>query len=286
MVDFTNLNKTAIHCKTRDEATAFLKECDRQGITWYGGEKATKLDFYSDYKEKTCYHPHCKFISFSGLDYFIENGYKILEFANQPASTLTIPYTGSKAEAHKRLEAEIAKLGGVREVKRAAKVGEYIKLTTCNKFYESCGLTAGGVYLVHRVDSDGDAWVIPNIQNVCVGKGEGCNSSYVVLENYIPAEPAKPKGAKATPERIENARRFAKLLLTECFDREISVVFYVSESGKNVKADLSYGVPYKNKSATAKCTPEDEYNVWIGRAVALCKAVGRELPDWLVGKSE
>ena len=32
--------------------------------------------------------------------------------------------------------------------------------------------------------------------------------------------------------------------------------------------------------------PEDEYNVWIGRAVALCKAVGRELPDWLIGKDD
>ena len=206
--------------------------------------------------------------------------------SNSVDTTLTIPYTGNKPEAHKRLEAEIAKLGGAREVKRAAKVGEYIKPAACNEFYESCGLTAGGVYLVHRVDSDGDAWVIPNIQNVCVGKGEGYSVSYVVLENYIPAEPAKPVGAKATPERIEKARRFAKLLLLDCFDREISVVFYVAESRKTIKADLSYGMPHKNKSATAKCAPEDEYNVWIGRAVALCKAVGRELPDWLVGKDD
>ena len=171
---------------------------------------------------------------------------------------------------------EIGSLGVV-EVKRAAKVGEWIKITCATnscKLYEN-----GNILKVSEEKLSGNTGVdFESFKSFTIRPSE-----YVVLENY---QPSKPVGAKATPERIEKARRFAKLLLLDCFDREISVVFYVTEHSKTIKADLSYGIPHENKSATAKCTPEDEYNVWIGRAVALCKAVGRELPDWLIEKSE
>ena len=42
-------------CKTIEDARAFLKECDEQGITWTGGTKASDMINY-DYPGETCYH--------------------------------------------------------------------------------------------------------------------------------------------------------------------------------------------------------------------------------------
>ncbi len=42
-------------CKTIEDARAFLKECDKQGITWTGGTKASDMVNY-DYPGETCYH--------------------------------------------------------------------------------------------------------------------------------------------------------------------------------------------------------------------------------------
>lgn len=40
-------------------------------------------------------------------------------------------------------------------------------------------------------------------------------------------------------------------------------------------------IEYNGKRFIAKCSPTDKYDVVIGRMVALCKAVGRKLPEWV-----
>lgn len=42
-------------CKTIEDAQAFLKECDKQGITWIDDVKASDVINY-DYLGETCYH--------------------------------------------------------------------------------------------------------------------------------------------------------------------------------------------------------------------------------------
>lgn len=47
--------KLAVHCDTEEKATAFLKECEREGLKWAGGEKATAYSLWGAYKGNSCY---------------------------------------------------------------------------------------------------------------------------------------------------------------------------------------------------------------------------------------
>ena len=68
----------------------------------------------------------------------------------------------------------------------------------------------------------------------------------------------------------------------DCFDKEISVVFYAGNDSE-VSADLTFGNPSGDSSETAICSDHDEYNIWIGRCVALCKALHKPLPAFIMG---
>ena len=43
------------HCETYEDAIAFLEQCDKQGITWGAGGKATKDSRWYDHECQTCY---------------------------------------------------------------------------------------------------------------------------------------------------------------------------------------------------------------------------------------
>ena len=42
-------------------------------------------------------------------------------------------------------------------------------------------------------------------------------------------------------------------------------------------------VHYDCKTYTAYCSEDDEYNLYIGIMIAMCKANGRKVPDWVYG---
>lgn len=112
----------------------------------------------------------------------------------------------------------------------------------------------------------------------------------------LEAEIKRLSGAKATPERVERAKALVGEILLGLIDGGYGnvdcygyAVFngdgpddYIGKS--KIDCVVRSWAGNDKMRATAICTPEDEYNVWIGRAVALCKAVGKKLPDWLIGK--
>jgi hypothetical protein len=148
--------KFAVHCDTEEKAKAFLKECDEQGIKWctntkISDQKETRWDIY---KNNTSY----------GCDSFWSDGGLMFgTFDNIPK----IDYTPSNT---------------IREVKRPAKVGEWIKVVNARN---SFGYYSDGD--IFKVLENGDNW---SPGAAIVGSTDvfpyiGANE-YVVLENYQP----------------------------------------------------------------------------------------------------
>lgn len=153
----------AVHCDTEEKAEAFLKECDEQGIRWADGTSLLVNSKWTEYKTETLYG----FDGEYGLCYGTSWG-----FNNMP----TIDYTPSKP--------------AVKEVKRPAKVGEWIRVT------DAGGHDNGtGVFMVTRLAKCSNGWVYVNWRDIGVIRDD----QYVVLENYQPED--KPLDSKS--ETIE-----------------------------------------------------------------------------------
>lgn len=63
MFDWSKVtSNTAVHCTTEKECADFLKECEKRGIKWYTGEKATEGKIR---KGPKCFYPLMK----RGMEY-------------------------------------------------------------------------------------------------------------------------------------------------------------------------------------------------------------------------
>lgn len=75
-----------VHCNTKEKATIFLKECEKQGITSCMKEPAKiMIDTWDELKEDTCYNITYEFarhlhIEFSSIYFYKGQGNKVLEF--------------------------------------------------------------------------------------------------------------------------------------------------------------------------------------------------------------
>lgn len=172
----------------------------------------------------------------------------------------------------------------VKEVKRHAKDGEYIKIVyPC----EAAGYKNGDILHVTG-DFNG---VLANGVDVCI-----LDKEYVVLEGYKP-----PKQKRIYTEfEVAKAKRIVLNTIRELAENHK----YVSFSTINDEKDFSgfyayvYGgkgcrlgiapkvglIVNKYERAKAKCSPNDEPNEWIGKCVALCKALHRPIPAFIMGE--
>lgn len=148
--------KIAVNCDTEEKATEFLKECDTHGITWLGAQKASSM-----HNEATAFR--CTFknsiLEYSDVEYYKECNAKIINY----------PFTPQ-----------------VKEVKRVAKVGEWVKIVAINQGHSPLA-KVGDVYRVTKAYGKGFC----DVEN-----GAGFNKEeYVVLENYTPfiSTPSEPK---------------------------------------------------------------------------------------------
>ena len=68
-------------CETIEDAKGFLKQCDKQGIKWCDGTKASDEINYS-YDEDTCYHVNSSFnrepnLTYAHRETYEDDGYEI-----------------------------------------------------------------------------------------------------------------------------------------------------------------------------------------------------------------
>lgn len=205
--------KVDIRCKNNKQALSLLKECDKRGVVWDSGKKATsafpfmpvlEMDFFCNGRLTQSYgHDERNVVDFDQIDFCpCKTSYQILIDCDGTTTTATMTINDREIKtaiarrnpADKfdwRKGAELAferlwnsqrkaeKKPEVREVKRFAKPGEYIKIVYICDGYEDC-YHKGDIFLVtSRHQGTRDGWVNVNGTSIVMYPKE-----YVVLEGY------------------------------------------------------------------------------------------------------
>lgn len=199
-----------IRCKNAEQKMAVLKECEKRGIIWNCYEKATnfipdcsvlEISFYGNGKlTQSNGHDDRNVVDFDQIEFPRSNFYRIVIYCDGTTTTATMTINDREVKtaiarrnpedkfdwkkgaalAFERLwnsQKKAEKKPEVREVKRFAKPGEYIKIVDAEDAYNE-NYHNGDILLVIEYY---DGWVIAKGTNMVIGPDE-----YVVLEGYRP----------------------------------------------------------------------------------------------------
>lgn len=206
-----------IRCKNDKQKNAVLNECEKRGVVWNDDKKAIpkcyipecsilEIDFYMNGKlTQSNGHDERNVVDFDQIDFCpCKTSYQILIDCDGTTTTATMTINGREVKtaiaqrnpadkfdwkkgaelAFERLWISPKKLGEkpeVREVKRFAKPGEYIKIVYVWDGYEDC-YHKGDIFLVTRShQGTRDGWV--NVKGTSIAMYP---KEYVVLEGYRP----------------------------------------------------------------------------------------------------
>jgi len=207
--------KVDIRCKNNKQALSLLKECDKRGVVWDNNKKATsilhlmpvlEMDFFGNGRLTQSYgHDERNVVDFDQIDFCpCKTSYQILIDCDGTTTTATMTINGREVKtaiarrnpadkfdwkkgaelAFERLWNSPKKLGEkpeVREVKRYANPGEYIKIVDAERYYTENYHNGDILLVVEYYEGKRDGWVIAKSVNMVVGPDE-----YVVLEGYRP----------------------------------------------------------------------------------------------------
>lgn len=203
-----------IRCKNDKQKNAVLKECDKRGIIWNGDGKATdfipdcsvlEISFYGNSRlTQSSGHADRNVVDFDQIEFPQSNFYRIVIYCDGTTTTATMTINDREIKtaiarrnpADKfdwRKGAELAferlwnsprkaeKMHGVREVKRFAKPGEYIKIVDAEDAFNENYHNGDILLVMEYYEGERDGWVIAKGANMVIGPDE-----YVVLEGYRP----------------------------------------------------------------------------------------------------
>lgn len=210
--------KVDIRCKNNKQALSLLKECDKRGVVWNNNLKATsilhlmpvlEMDFFGNGRlTQSNGHDERNVVDFDQIDFCpCKTSYQILIDCDGTTTTATMTINGREVKtaiarrnpadkfdwkkgaelAFERLwnsQRKAEKKPEVREVKRYANPGEYIKIVNSFPGYEDT-YHNGDIFQVTRCsyysNGERDGWVIVKGINIAIYPKE-----YVVLEGYRP----------------------------------------------------------------------------------------------------
>lgn len=207
--------KVDIRCKNNKQALSLLEECDKRGVVWHSGKKATsrlpvmpvlEMDFFCNGGlTQSCGHDGRNVVDFDQIDFCpCKTSYQILIDCDGTTTTATMTINGREVKtaiarrnpadkfdwkkgavlAFDRLwngKKKAEKKPEVREVKRFAKPGEYIKIVYVWDGYSN-SYHKGDIFLVTRsYQGTLDGWVNVKGTSLAIYPKE-----YVVLEGYRP----------------------------------------------------------------------------------------------------
>ena len=76
--------RMAVHCNTEEKARTFIKECYKQGFTWWVNKDTDEDTFWYDYKQDTVYFLNEGHITYDSLKYYYSeidaNYFKLYEY--------------------------------------------------------------------------------------------------------------------------------------------------------------------------------------------------------------
>ncbi len=204
-----------IRCKNDKQKMAVLKECDKRGIIWNDDEKATyhipkdsvlEIGFYLNGKlTQSNGHDGRNVVDFDKIDFDPrEPSYQILIDCDGTTTTATMTINDREVKnaiarrnpedkfdwkkgaelAFERLwdsQKKAEKQPEVREVKRYANLGEYIKIVDAESAYAENYHNGDILLVVEYYEGRFDGWVRAEGANVVIDPDE-----YVVLEGYHP----------------------------------------------------------------------------------------------------
>lgn len=203
-----------IRCKNAEQKMAVLKECDKRGVVWNDDEKATyhipecsvlEIGFYMNGKlTQSNGHYDRNVVDFDKINFQKCKHYRIVIDCDGDMTRAIMTIDGKEikgaiarrnpadkfdwkkgaALAFERLwnsPRKAEKKPEVREVKRWANPGEYLKIVARNG-YKGEKYQNGDVLRVHHYyDGKKEGWVMPDFETTVIGPDE-----YVVLEGYRP----------------------------------------------------------------------------------------------------
>lgn len=207
--------KVDIRCKNDKQKMAVLNECEKRGVVWLNGQKATswlsfmpvlEIGFYMNGKlTQSNGHAGRNVVDFDQIDFGPhEPSYQILIDCDGTTTTATMTINGREVKtaiarqnpADKfdwRKGAELAferlwksqkkdeKKPEVREAKRWAKPGEYIKIVDAERYYAENYHNGDILMVAEYYEGERDGRVMAKGANVVINPKE-----YVVLEGYRP----------------------------------------------------------------------------------------------------
>ncbi len=161
----------AVHCDTEEKAKSFLWECEQQDIQWGSASKPTTRTYFERYGAFTCY-------SCIWGNSCIGYGEVALHKGNRPIIDYTPNY---------------------REVKRPAKVGEWIKIVDISFYHD--GYSNGDILRVEELHKEHE-------KNGVVMKPHHIVAyEYVVLEPIAPTNEAASATNQSEPRYVEVNRQ-------------------------------------------------------------------------------
>lgn len=204
-----------IRCKNNKQALSLLEECDKRGVVWHSGKKATsrlpvmpvlEMDFFGNGGlTQSCGHDGRNVVDFDQIDFCpCKTSYQILIDCDGTTTIATMTINDREIKtaiaqrnpadkfdwrkgaelAFERLWNSPKKLGEkpeVREVKRYANPGEYIKIVDAENANDE-NYHDGDILLVTEYyEGERDGWVNAKGASVVIAPDE-----YVVLEGYRP----------------------------------------------------------------------------------------------------
>lgn len=204
-----------IRCKNDKQKNAVLKECDKRGVVWNTNQKATSLlpfmsvlemDFLGNGRlTQSNGHDERNVVNFNQIDFDPhEPSYQILIDCDGTTTTATMTINDREIKtaiarrnpedkfdwkkgavlAFDRLwdsQKKAEKKPEVREVKRYAKPGEYIKIVDAESYYAENYHNGDILMVVEYYEGKRDGWVMAKDANMVIDPDE-----YVVLEGYRP----------------------------------------------------------------------------------------------------
>ena len=204
-----------ISCRTKEQREIVLKECEKRGVIWNSGEKATakisssypvlEIDYWNNGRLTHGFgQKERNIVDFDQIDFTGNKSYQILIDCDGNTTTATMTINGREVKtaiarrnpedkfnwkkgavlAFDRLwngKKKAEKKPEVREVKRFAKPGEYIKIVYVWDGYSN-SYHKGDIFLVTRsYQGTLDGWVNVKGTSLAIYPKE-----YVVLEGYRP----------------------------------------------------------------------------------------------------
>lgn len=206
-----------IRCKNDEQKLTVLEECEKRGVVWNNGEKVIpeyyipdcsvlEIDFYMNGKlTQSNGHAERNVVDFDQIDFGQrEPSYQILIDCDGTTTTATMTINDREVKtaiarrnpadkfdwkkgaelAFERLwgsQRKVEKKPEVREVKRYANPGEYIKIVDAGRAHTENYHNGDILLVVEYYKGERDGWVMAKGSDIVIDPDE-----YVVLEGYRP----------------------------------------------------------------------------------------------------